>query len=134
MSEEAAPGRATMAEKQVEGAVTTRLMELVTALVIVALGLLVVYDSHRVGASWGGSTGFEGGIVPPGEPARDVHAVTTSPAQTTVRKKIFIPGIIVPGRVPGAKCVISRRRPANRELRPEMSHPGPARRVFRSVS
>ena len=43
-----------MAEKQeAGGAVTTRWMELITALVIVALGLLVVVDSHRVGAGWG---------------------------------------------------------------------------------
>src|SRR5690349_16052448 len=42
-----------MADKQeAGGAVTTRLMELITALVIVALGLLVVYDSHRVGVGW----------------------------------------------------------------------------------
>ena len=42
-----------MAEKEeAGGAVTTRWMELITALVIVALGLLVVYDSHRVGAGW----------------------------------------------------------------------------------
>jgi hypothetical protein len=42
-----------MAEKQeAGGAVTTRWMELITALVIVALGLLVVYDSHRVGVGW----------------------------------------------------------------------------------
>jgi hypothetical protein len=34
------------------GAVTTRWMELITALVIVALGILVIYDSHRVGAGW----------------------------------------------------------------------------------
>ena len=43
-----------MAEKEeTGGAVTTRWMELITALVIVALGLLVVYDSHRVGVGWG---------------------------------------------------------------------------------
>jgi putative tricarboxylic transport membrane protein len=41
-----------MTEKQDAGAVTTRWMELITALVIVVLGLLVVYDSHRVGAGW----------------------------------------------------------------------------------
>jgi len=42
-----------MADKQqAGGAVTTRWMELITALVIVALGLLVVYDSHRVGVGW----------------------------------------------------------------------------------
>jgi putative tricarboxylic transport membrane protein len=33
-------------------AITTRWAELVTALVIVALGLIVVYDSHRVGIGW----------------------------------------------------------------------------------
>ena len=43
-----------MAEKQeAGGAVSTRWAELITALVIVALGLLVVVDSHRVGAGWG---------------------------------------------------------------------------------
>ena len=43
-----------MAEKEeAGGAITTRWAELITALVIVALGLLVVYDSHRVGAGWG---------------------------------------------------------------------------------
>jgi putative tricarboxylic transport membrane protein len=43
-----------MAEKEeAGGAVTTRWMELITALVIVALGLLVVVDSHRVGVGWG---------------------------------------------------------------------------------
>ena len=41
-----------MTEEQDAGAVTTRWMELITALVIVVLGLLVVYDSHRVGAGW----------------------------------------------------------------------------------
>ena len=42
-----------MAEKQeAGGAVTTRWMELITALVIVVLGALVIYDSHRVGAGW----------------------------------------------------------------------------------
>jgi hypothetical protein len=42
-----------MAEEQnAGGAVTTRWMELITALVIVAIGLLVVYDSHRVGVGW----------------------------------------------------------------------------------
>ena len=34
------------------GAVTTRWMELITALVIVAIGALVIYDSHRVGVGW----------------------------------------------------------------------------------
>jgi len=42
-----------MAEKQeAGGAVTTRSMELITALVIVALGILVIVDSHRVGVGW----------------------------------------------------------------------------------
>ena len=42
-----------MAEKEeAGGAVTTRWMELVTALVIVALGILVIFDSHRVGVGW----------------------------------------------------------------------------------
>ena len=42
-----------MAEKEeAGGAVTTRSMELVTALVIVALGVLVIFDSHRVGVGW----------------------------------------------------------------------------------
>lgn len=42
-----------MAEKQeAGGAVTTRWMELITALVIVVLGALVIYDSHRVGVGW----------------------------------------------------------------------------------
>jgi len=42
-----------MAEKEeAGGAVTTRWMELITALVIVAIGLLVVVDSHRVGVGW----------------------------------------------------------------------------------
>jgi len=52
-----------MAEQQSERAVTTRSMELVTALVIVALGILVVYDSHRVGASWG-DDGPQSGYFP----------------------------------------------------------------------
>jgi hypothetical protein len=34
------------------GAITTRWMELITALVIVALGALVIFDSHRVGVGW----------------------------------------------------------------------------------
>ena len=34
------------------GAVATRTVELVVALAIVAIGLLVVYDSHRVGVGW----------------------------------------------------------------------------------
>ena len=45
------------------GAVTTRWMELITGLVIVALGLLVVVDSHRVGADWG-SDGPQSGYFP----------------------------------------------------------------------
>lgn len=35
------------------GAVRTRWVELIVALVIAGLGILVVIDSHRVGASWG---------------------------------------------------------------------------------
>lgn len=35
------------------GVVQTRWVEVVVGLIIVAMGLLVVYDSHRVGASWG---------------------------------------------------------------------------------
>jgi len=35
------------------GVIQTRWVELVVGLVIVAIGLLVVYDSHRVGAGWG---------------------------------------------------------------------------------
>jgi len=34
------------------GAVATRTVELVVALAIAAIGLLVVYDSHRVGVGW----------------------------------------------------------------------------------
>ena len=34
------------------GAVATRTVEVVVALAIMALGLLVVYDSHRVGVGW----------------------------------------------------------------------------------
>jgi hypothetical protein len=33
-------------------ALTTRWMELITALVIMVLGMLVIYDSHRVGVGW----------------------------------------------------------------------------------
>jgi hypothetical protein len=39
-------------ETREAGAVTTRWMELITALVIVVLGALVIYDSHRVGVGW----------------------------------------------------------------------------------
>ena len=43
-----------MADKhEAGGAVTTRWMELITALVIVALGVIVIYDSLRIGAGWG---------------------------------------------------------------------------------
>jgi hypothetical protein len=35
------------------GIIETRWVELATALFIVALGVLVIVDSHRVGASWG---------------------------------------------------------------------------------
>ena len=34
------------------GAVPTRTVEIAVALVIMAIGLLVVYDSHRVGVGW----------------------------------------------------------------------------------
>jgi hypothetical protein len=40
-------------QAQEAGGLTTRWVELITALVIVALGLLVVMDAHRVGAGWG---------------------------------------------------------------------------------
>ena len=40
-------------EESPAGAVETRWAELVTALVIIAIGVLVIVDSHRVGASWG---------------------------------------------------------------------------------
>jgi hypothetical protein len=49
--------------KPVPNAVTTRAVELVTALVIVALGLVVIWDSHRVGASWA-SDGPQSGYFP----------------------------------------------------------------------
>jgi putative tricarboxylic transport membrane protein len=39
-------------QEEAGGAVTTRWMELITALVIVAVGVLVIYDSHRVGVGW----------------------------------------------------------------------------------
>jgi putative tricarboxylic transport membrane protein len=35
------------------GVIQTRWVELCVALFIVAVGVLVIYDSHRVGASWG---------------------------------------------------------------------------------
>jgi hypothetical protein len=34
------------------GAISTRTVELIVALAVVAIGLLVVYDSHRVGVGW----------------------------------------------------------------------------------
>jgi hypothetical protein len=43
MEEEQTPGRA----------ITTRWAEVVVGLLIVAVAALVIYDSHRVGASWG---------------------------------------------------------------------------------
>lgn len=52
-----------MTENKEAGAVTTRWMELITGLVIVVLGLIVVYDSHRVGADWA-SDGPQSGYFP----------------------------------------------------------------------
>jgi hypothetical protein len=45
------------------GGISTRTMEIVVALVLLALGSLVVYDSHRLGSSWG-SDGPEAGYFP----------------------------------------------------------------------
>jgi hypothetical protein len=39
-------------DESTAGAVTTRWMELAVALVLVALGTLVIIDSHRVGVGW----------------------------------------------------------------------------------
>lgn len=52
-----------MTENSEAGAVTTRWMELITGLVIVVIGLIVVYDSHRVGADWA-SDGPQSGYFP----------------------------------------------------------------------
>ncbi len=46
-----------------EGVVQTRWVEVITALIIVALGVLVIVDSHRVGASWG-DDGPQSGYFP----------------------------------------------------------------------
>jgi hypothetical protein len=45
------------------GGISTRTMEIVVALVLLAIGSLVVYDSHRLGSSWG-SDGPEAGYFP----------------------------------------------------------------------
>ena len=45
------------------GGISTRAVEIFTALVLFALGVLVVYDSHRLGSSWG-SDGPEAGYFP----------------------------------------------------------------------
>jgi len=43
--------------------ISTRTMEIVVAIALFALGALVVYDSHRLGSSWG-SDGPEAGYFP----------------------------------------------------------------------
>ncbi len=43
--------------------VTTKTMEIVVAAVILLLGLVVIYDSHRVGAGWG-DDGPQAGYFP----------------------------------------------------------------------
>jgi hypothetical protein len=48
---------------QETGGLTTRGAEVTVALVLFALGALVVYDSHRLGSSWG-SDGPEAGYFP----------------------------------------------------------------------
>ncbi|MDB5865163.1 MAG: hypothetical protein JWO70_2969 [Betaproteobacteria bacterium] len=45
------------------GGISTRTMEIVVALALLAIGSLVVYDSHRLGSSWG-SDGPEAGYFP----------------------------------------------------------------------
>jgi hypothetical protein len=45
------------------GGISMRTMEIATALFFFALGALVVYDSHRLGSSWG-SDGPEAGYFP----------------------------------------------------------------------
>lgn len=45
------------------GYVATRWVELVVGLLFVALGALVIYDSHRVGAAWG-NDGPQSGYFP----------------------------------------------------------------------
>ena len=51
-------------EKIADGTgIRTRTMEIVVALIIFSLGALVVFDSHRLGSSWG-SDGPEAGYFP----------------------------------------------------------------------
>jgi hypothetical protein len=45
------------------GGISTRTMEIVVAIVLFGIGSLVVYDSHRLGSSWG-SDGPEAGYFP----------------------------------------------------------------------
>lgn len=45
------------------GTVSVRVIEMATALAIMALGALVMYDSHRIGASWAGD-GPQAGYFP----------------------------------------------------------------------
>lgn len=46
-----------------QGGVSTRVLEMATALTIMALGALVMYDSQRMGASWAGD-GPQAGYFP----------------------------------------------------------------------
>ena len=46
-----------------EGGISTRTMEMVTALFTLVFGALVVYDSHRLGSAWG-PDGPESGYFP----------------------------------------------------------------------
>jgi hypothetical protein len=57
MSESPEPSRAE------PGGISMRTMEIATALFFLAVGSLVVYDSHRLGSSWG-SDGPEAGYFP----------------------------------------------------------------------
>jgi hypothetical protein len=45
------------------GGISTRTMEIVVAIVLFGIGSLVVYDSHRLGSSWG-ADGPEAGYFP----------------------------------------------------------------------
>ena len=45
------------------GSVSMRVIEMATALAIMALGALVMYDSHRLGAGWAGD-GPQAGYFP----------------------------------------------------------------------
>ena len=45
------------------GGISTRTMEIVAAIVLFGIGSLVVYDSHRLGSSWG-ADGPEAGYFP----------------------------------------------------------------------